>query len=45
MQYNLKQICNAEKKLQSVEDELKETQNNLANLDSFCVNEIVDSLK
>jgi len=45
MQYNLKQICNAEKKLQSVEDELKETQNNLTNLDSFCVNEIVDSLK
>jgi hypothetical protein len=45
MQYNIKQICNAEKKLQDVEDELKVTENNLNNLDDFCIKEIIDSLK
>ncbi len=45
MQYNIKQICNAEKKLQDTEDELKATENNLNHLDSFCISEIEECLK
>lgn len=45
MQYNIKQICSAEKHLSDVETELKTTQNNLSNIDKFCVSEIEDCLK
>ena len=44
MQYNIKQICSAEKHLQDVEKDLKTTQSNLTNLDNFCVSEIENSL-
>lgn len=44
MQYNIKQVSNAESKLKDVEAELKVTENNLNNIDSFCIKEIEDSL-